>query len=365
LMALKIILLLVILVVVVILFFMLAPQFGGRSSIERLENLAVNSTYSKGSFTNIETTPVILPKSYGKMIKQLFSRKPDRVPHNPLPSVIPDFGNDSLRDRFSLIWLGHSTVLIRINGVTIITDPVFSKRASPVSFIGPKTFPTTYPIAIEDLPVIDIVLISHDHFDHLDYHTIKQIHPEIKTFIVPLGIRDHLEKWGIRPEKISETDWWDQVESFGIQFTCTPARHFSGRRKQDNKTLWCSWVIQSPDKSVFYCGDSGYGNHFKEIGEKYGPFDITLMESGAYGKYWPYIHMLPAESVQAHIDLKGKVMLPIHWSKFNLAFHTWKDPINRLTRKAEVMGVSVTTPQIGELIIPTNSIPVTNWWSDL
>ncbi len=362
---LKIIVLLLLLMVAVNLFFILAPQFGAKPSKERLEKLAVNSIYSGGKFSNAENKPVILPKSYGKMIKQQFGKNPNRLPDIPLPSSLPHFGNDTLSDDLSLIWLGHSTLLIRMSGTTIITDPVFSKRASPVSFIGPKQFPTTQTITVDDLPAIDIVLISHDHFDHLDYHTIKQIQAGVKRFIVPLGIRDHLMKWGVPSEKIVESDWWDHNEVSGLQFICTPAQHFSGRRKQDNKTLWSSWIIRQAEKSVFYCGDSGYGNHFKEIGEKYGPFTITLMESGAYGKYWPYIHMLPEETVQAHIDLKGEVLLPIHWSKYNLAFHPWKEPINRLTQKAQELDVQVTTPRIGESFSPTENTPVNHWWKGI
>lgn len=353
------------LIVAVNLFFLLAPQFGGNPSKDRMEALASNSIYSNGKFTNKEPTTVLLPKSYGKLMKKQFGRNPDRVPSSPLPSVMPDFGSDSLSNELSLIWLGHSTVLLRIDGRTIITDPVFSKRSSPVSFIGPEKFPVTQPITLNDLPDIDIILISHDHFDHLDHKTIKQIHPEIQKFIVPLGVRAHLERWGVPSDKIDELDWWGQVEYTGIQFTCTPARHFSGRRKQNNNTLWCSWVINSKEKRVFYCGDSGYGAHFKEIGEKHGPFDITLMESGAYGQYWPQIHMLPEETVRAHIDLKGKLLLPVHWSKYNLAFHPWKEPINRLTRKATELNVQVTTPKIGELVIPGNLIPVNHWWTEL
>ena len=218
---------LVLIVIAVFAFFQLAPQFGAVPSKERLINRALNSRYEGGKFMNTENTPVILPNSYGRMIKQQFNNNPGRVPDRPLPANLPDFGNDSLSNALSVIWLGHSTVLIRIQGITIITDPVFSERVSPVSFLGPRRFETAHEISIGDLPAIDIVLISHDHFDHLDHKTIKALDHNVKTFIVPLGIRDHLEKWGVLPEKICELDWWESSSVSGLQFNCTPARHFS------------------------------------------------------------------------------------------------------------------------------------------
>jgi L-ascorbate metabolism protein UlaG (beta-lactamase superfamily) len=362
---LKIVILIILLLGAVNLFFLVAPQFGGRPSKERLEKLAINSNFKQGRFANSEDTPVLLPKSVGKLLRQQFRKNPGRVPVNALPSMKPEFPGDSLSEKLSVIWLGHSTLLIRIGGITIITDPVFSKRASPVSIFGPRAFRLTTPIPLDDIPEIDIVLLSHDHFDHLDYPTIKQIHPEIKHFIVPLGVRDHLERWGVDTSKIAELEWWESLDFQGIRFTSTPARHFSGRRKQDNTTLWCSWVLQDANSRLYYCGDSGYGNHFKQIGDQYGPFDITLMESGAYGKYWPNIHMQPEQSVQAHADLQGKLLLPIHWGKFNLAFHPWREPIERLTEKAKESGVVYTTPRIGELVIPGAIIPVNTWWVGL
>ncbi len=351
-------------VIVINLYFLLAPQFGRKPDKERIQKIVRSSLYEEGKFINTEDKPVMLPKSIRKVIRQQFRRTPDRIPAVPLPSVKPVLPNHTPEDSLSVIWLGHSSVLIKIDGVTILIDPVFGKRASPFYIFGPKPFELSVPFSIEDLPVPDMILISHDHFDHLDYKTIKYIHPEVKSFLVPLGIRDHLERWGVDQNKIHEFDWWEEKKVLeGIQITATPAQHFSGRKGQDNSTLWCSWVIQGSRQRVFFSGDSGYEKHFREIGEKYGPFDLTLMESGAYGRYWPHIHMLPEESVKAHLDLNGKILLPVHWGKYNLAFHPWKEPIERIMAKAREEGVVITTPKIGEIVIPGKNLPTESWWS--
>lgn len=349
--------------VILNLYFLLNPQFGRKPDKLRMEKFASESKFEKGKFRNIKEVPVMLPKSYGKMIKLSMKKKEGRRPENPLPSVKPQF-DSSLNDTLtSVIWLGHSSVYIKMSGIKILTDPVFSKRASPVSFIGPQSFELEYPFTPEDLPIPDIILISHDHFDHLDYKIIKKHYLDVKLFVVPLGIRDHLEKWGVSPDQIREFDWWqEEIIMDDLTFAATPSQHFSGRQKQDNSTLWCSWVIQNSNEKIFFSGDSGYDDHFSTIGEKYGPFDLTLMECGAYGKYWPKIHMIPEESVQAGIDVKAKVILPIHWGKFNLAFHPWTEPIERFIKESEAKGLQITTPLIGEEIVLGSEMPTGKWW---
>jgi L-ascorbate metabolism protein UlaG (beta-lactamase superfamily) len=351
--------------VAVNLFFILAPQFGGKPDKKRMAGLSDTSLFDGKKFKNLTNIPLILPDSFGKIIKLQFRKNPGRVPVQPLPSVKPVFDAVANTDSLTIIWLGHSSVLIRIHNTIILTDPVFSKRASPVSFAGPKSFPLATPCTPEDIPTPDIILISHDHFDHLDYKTIKKYYRHVKSFFVPLGVRDHLERWGVPPENIAEFGWWEsRVFDSSLQFVATPAQHFSGRRKQDNATLWCSWVIKDKGYSVYYCGDSGYGPHFKEIGEKYGPFDITLMECGAYGQYWPNIHMLPKQTVQAQIDLKGKVLIPVHWGKFSLAFHPWKEPIEQLARCAAEQNITLATPLIGQPVTPGNHTNSSEWWKN-
>jgi L-ascorbate metabolism protein UlaG (beta-lactamase superfamily) len=230
----------------------------------------------------------------------------------------------------------------------------------------PKAFPITVPFRPEELPVPDIILLSHDHFDHLDYKTIRTYYMKVKTFLVPLGIKNHLKRWGVPSANIVEFDWNESLTTdSGLRFIAAPAQHFSGRKGQENATLWCSWIIMSGSYKVFFCGDSGYGDHFKEIGKEYGPFDITLMECGAYGQYWPNIHMLPEQSLQAHIDLLGKILIPVHWSKFNLAFHPWKEPVECLVAAASKNNVDIRTPLIGEEMTPLNSGKTTVWWKNI
>jgi L-ascorbate metabolism protein UlaG (beta-lactamase superfamily) len=345
---------------------LLAPQFGNRPDQARIKLLAKASIYTKRKFRNEMETPVVLPHSFWKIIKQQAGKNPGRIPSQPLPSVKPGFITKDNSDGISFIWLGHSSVLIRAGNTIVLTDPVFSMRASPVSFAGPKPFPLSVPYTPSELPVPNIIILSHDHFDHLDYSTICQHYSKVKFFMVPLGVRDHLERWGIPSENIIEFDWWESLSvNDSLRITATPSRHFSGRKGQDNSTLWCSWVIQSGGKKIFFCGDSGYGTHFKKIGEKYGPFDITLMECGAYGQFWPYIHMLPEQTVQAHIDLQGKVLLPIHWAKFNLSLHHWKEPIDRLMNCANDLNISLVTPLIGEEVNLDNYSPVNRWWDKI
>ncbi len=361
---LKIVVILVTIVVIVNLFFILAPQFGGRPDKERMSTLSVNSVYNGGRFHNRSDAPVMLPHSMGKVLKKQFERNPGRVPEAQIPSVLPEqeFSADSL----SVVWLGHSTLLIHIEGKNILTDPVFGKRASPVGFIGPKPFSANVKLNETVLPKIDAVLISHDHFDHLDYSTINRMKDSVPLFLVPLGVRAHLLRWGVAPEKIREFDWGTSYDlSDSLRLTATPAQHFSGRRKQNNSTLWCSWVVAGKSAKVYFSGDSGYGKHFKEIGDTYGPFDLTLMECGAYGEYWPSIHMFPEESIRAHIDLKGKYYLPIHWGKYNLAFHPWQEPAQRMLSKAGEENVQVLTPVPGEtLTIPVGE-KTNRWWESM
>jgi L-ascorbate metabolism protein UlaG (beta-lactamase superfamily) len=231
--------------------------------------------------------------------------------------------------------------------------------------IGSKRYSVTLPIEPEHLPPIDAVILSHDHYDHLDYHSIQKLKDKVGKFIVPFGVGSHLVRWGVHPAKISEYDWWSELELDGLKLVCTPARHFSGRSLFNrDSTLWCSWVIMGQQTRIFYGGDSGYAPHFKEIGEKYGPFDLTFMECGQYDERWPAIHMMPEETVQAHIDVLGKLMIPIHWSAFTMALHDWTDPIERVTKAAKERNVNISTPRIGEAVnVGSAEYPASVWWN--
>jgi len=262
----------------------------------------------------------------------------------------------------TLYRLGHSTMLIKLGGEFYLTDPVFSKRASPVQWAGPARFHAP-PIAIEDLPPIKAVILSHDHYDHLDEAAVKALAARTTHFLAPLGVGERLAAWGIAPAKIQEFDWWQGTEIDGVRFVATPAQHFSGRSMGDrNSTLWASWVLIHKDLRVFFSGDTGYFSGFKEIGAKYGPFDIALMETGAYDKQWPDVHMQPEETLQAFFDVKGTWLVPIHNGTFDLSLHRWQDPFERISALAAARGVAMSTPEIGEpldLLRPHAGSP---WW---
>ncbi|MGW8389879.1 MBL fold metallo-hydrolase [Pseudoduganella sp. HUAS MS19] len=262
----------------------------------------------------------------------------------------------------TLFRLGHSTILLKLNGEFWLTDPVFSRRASPVQWAGPARFHAP-PLSIAELPAIKGVILSHNHYDHLDYAAIRELEAKTELFLAPLGVGDTLLSWGVPAEKVRQLGWWESVSAGSLQLTATPAQHFSGRTLWDsNKTLWASWVIDSGGLKVFFSGDTGYFKGFKEIGERFGPFDLTLMETGAYDPQWPDIHMQPKETMQAHIDLRGKVMLPIHNGTFDLAMHRWDDPFEQITALAAARGQTLATPMIGAPLSIAAPQPTGAWW---
>lgn len=344
------------------LFYIFSPQFGGRHNHDRMSRMRQSDHFYRGRFRNIERTSLL--GSLTNRIKAVFDfaiPRGERIPTRPIPIVplIVDENDPSCR----VFWLGHSTVLIRLEGKTIVTDPVISHRASPLSLAGPKSFFDTSSVSPDRLSEIHVMVITHDHYDHLDYPAIKLLDQRTCHYVVPLGVGSHLEAWGVSPEKIHECDWWDTVTIDGITLTATPSRHFSGRGPFDRfKTLWAAFVIQGGDKCFFFGGDSGYGAGFKEIGDRFGPFDMTFLECGAYSPYWPNIHMLPEDAVRAHIDLKGKGLMPIHWARFNLSVHDWTEPVDRLLCKAAKEGVTVLTPQIGQSYDLETTLETPRWW---
>lgn len=265
-------------------------------------------------------------------------------------------------DRIHIVKLGHSSLLLKVMGEYWLIDPVFAKRASPFEFMGPKRFQPT-PIDIESLPPIAIVLISHNHYDHLDKDAVKRLAEKTREFLVPLGVDKHLVDWGIEADNVRAFDWWQSVMDTHAQITFTPTQHFSGRGLGDaNETLWGSWVIETEQGTLFFSGDSGYFPGFKEIGDKFGPFDLTFIETGAYNEDWPDVHMTPEQSVAAHKDLNGKVMMPIHNGTFNLAFHAWYEPLERVSTAAHKQNVSLTTPIVGQVLTLGEPMPNEPWW---
>lgn len=298
------------------------------------------------------------------ILRDLIKGRQKRTPEGPIPINYIDILLRPEGNTAKAIWFGHSTVLLEIEGKRLLLDPNFSEYPSPFPFIGGKRFSKAVPIELEQLLPVDIVLVSHDHYDHLDYKTIMQIKEKTGLFCVPAGVESRLKKWGIDQEKIKEFDWWQEAACAGLTLACTPARHFSGRSMFDrNKTLWCSWAIIGQEKKVFFSGDGGYGSHFRQIGKKYGPFNLTLMECGQYDERWAAIHMLPEQTVQAHLDIAGRLLLPIHWGAFSLAFHAWTEPVERALKAAEERQVRITTPRIGEaVVVDAADYPAAIWW---
>ncbi|MBL7857374.1 MAG: MBL fold metallo-hydrolase [Cyclobacteriaceae bacterium] len=340
--------------------------FGSLPSGDRLARIRNSVNYRDGNFQNLTETPVMVEgTSYVKLMREFFFTKGvDREPTQVLPSVKTDLSvhhNEPV-----VIWFGHSSYLICIDGKNILVDPVFESRPSPIQFVGSKNFRSDSPYGVDDLPSLDLVIITHDHYDHLDYNTILKIRPKAKRFVTALGVGSHLEFWGINKTKITELDWWEGESIFpGMELIATPARHFSGRGLKRNQTLWNSFVLRTSVYSVFIGGDSGYDATFREIGNKYGPFDLAILECGQYNARWPYIHMMPEQTAQASVDLQARVFMPVHWARFSLSLHPWKDPIERVTRQAENLHALITTPVIGEPIKLGGETLNAPWWDTI
>lgn len=260
------------------------------------------------------------------------------------------------------IWLGHSTILLSIDGKTILIDPIFSDHAAPFP-IAAKRFQAPV-IRLEDLPEIDHIIISHDHYDHLDMATIKHFRNRDVSFLAPLGVGAHLRHWGVADGRITELDWWQEASIGTLRFAATPSQHFSGRIgiMHNNKTLWASWVIEGQAGSVFYSGDSGYDTHYRAIGERYGPFDVIFMENGQYNEAWQAVHNLPKEAITGFQEVGGTYLVPVHWGMFDLSVHNWYDPPNEITRLAIANDIKLITPRLGEVISLDNVTLYDQWW---
>ncbi len=357
------------LVVGLALFFAFAPQIGAPPTGNHLERISASEQYSDGEFVNNVPTGLGNPATImWKAGRQYFTDTESREPQEVIKTIPFDAARIAAMDEaeVAITWFGHSTALIRIEGHTLLADPVFGARASMFSFAGPEHFDYEPRATLDDLPPIDAVIISHDHYDHLDYYAISVLKDRVNKFFVPLGVGAHLQSWGVSEDKITELDWWKEaVFSDKLTLAATPSRHFSGRGLTDrNGTLWASWSIIGRSKRVFFSGDSGYFPGFREIGDRYGPFDFVMMECGAYNELWADIHMMPEQSAQAFEDVRGKVLMPIHWGKFNLALHPWKEPVQRLHAAMEGNQRIIAQPRVGQVFYIDRDIPTAKWWEE-
>ena len=311
------------------------------------------------------------------MTREFMRKHPGTAPGNPIPSIKTDL-NKLDNDEPVVVWFGHSSYFIRINSKNFLIDPVFSGNAAPVSFMV-KAFPGADAYKAEDMPAIDYLILTHDHYDHLDFKTIRKLQGKTGRIICSLGISAHLEYWGVPGQKITELEWWQAISlDNDMEMIAAPARHFSGRGVKRGQTLWSSYILKTPTHRLYLGGDSGYDVHFKEIGDKYGPFDLAILECGQYNTMWPLIHMMPEQTVQAAIDLQAKALMPVHWAKFKLGLHPWNEPVRRLIAKMERLKredptiqnssdtlPAVVTPKIGEPFIINGEYYSAPWWEGL
>lgn len=339
---------------------------GARAKGERLKIMQASENWIDGKFRNALKR---VDGSYWGMFTKFLGGGEGRVPkgYPPIKELSAKDFEVPPQSGLRITWLGHSTLLVEIDGKRILVDPVWSERASPFDWVGPKRFHAP-PLAIEDLPAIDAVVISHDHYDHLDHRTIIALGARIPLYAVPLGVGAHLESWGVAPERIVERDWWGEVAVDDITLIATPARHFSGRSivmADQNATLWAGWILKGPQHKIYYSGDTAMSPKFAEIGKRYGPFDAALIETGAYNVLWADVHMGPEQAVQAFGDVGGGLFIPVHWGTYHLALHAWTEPVERVLVAAQKAGASIAIPFPGQSIEPSSPPALVRWWPDV
>lgn len=354
-------------IVIVVFLFMNSAKFGKVPVGDAKLKIQQSPRYKKTQFENQSFTPMLAEGvNYGTMTWDFFFSKPKHSnPPRPIPSVKMDL--KSLDPKVDvLVWFGHSSYFMQLDGKTFLVDPVLSGLASPVPYTT-TSFAGSDVYSPDDFPTIDFLFITHDHWDHLDHPTVLKLKSKVKRVVTSLGVGSHLRHWGFAPEIISETDWdafTDLHDGFSVH--TKPARHFSGRGFTRNQSLWSSFVLKTPSQKIYIGGDSGYDSHFKTIGDEHGPFDLVLLECGQYNKNWRYIHMMPEETVQASIDLKAKRLMPVHWGKFALSLHNWDEPIVRASAEAKRLNHPLVTPKIGEPVhLKDESQIFSNWWETL
>ncbi|MCT9930232.1 MBL fold metallo-hydrolase [Planotetraspora sp. A-T 1434] len=341
---------------------------GARPSGERARRVRRSRQFRGSAFQNATPSPVLPPGTAGRMAREFLFGRQRRTPRLPVPLVTPtpnNAPNNAAGSDLDVVWYGHSSALVEIEGRRVLFDPVWSERCSPSSLVGPRRLHPP-PVALHELPEVDAIVISHDHYDHLDMATVRTlVRTQSAPFLVPLGVGAHLERWRVPASRIVELDWEEEASIAGLRFVATAAHHFSGRLFVRNPTLWTSWVIAGERRRVFYTGDSGYFDGYAAIGEAHGPFDLALIQIGAYSPGWPDIHMTPEEAILAHLDVRARLLLPVHWGTFNLALHAWGEPVDRLWREAKARDVHLVVPRPGERFSVDDPPPVDGWWQTI
>jgi L-ascorbate metabolism protein UlaG (beta-lactamase superfamily) len=342
-------------------------SIGGDVTGERDVRILRSPQFGDGAFRN--AVPASMPgvDAARKALREMLLGGQPRKPASPVPLVTPIYppDEDLSAETLHLTWYGHASALVEIDAQRVLLDPVWSDRCSPSTLVGPRRLHPP-PVPLDELPPLDAILISHDHYDHLDMPTVLElVHTQLAPFIVPLGVGVHLDRWGVPPARIIELDWNETFTLGGLKLTATAARHFSGRGFARDRTLWASWVLANESRRVFYTGDSGYFDGYATIGAEYGPFDASLIQIGAYSDGWPDIHMTPEEAIAAHLDLAGGLLVPVHWATFVLAPHAWSEPVDRLWREAKARDVSLAIPRPGERFDVDAPPPVDAWWQSI
>lgn len=345
--------------------FLRQKQFGALPEGESLRRIMASPHYADGAFHNLVPHPVLSDDSSfaGALIRSLVEKRTGTEPSRPIPSLRPDLSTlNGIGD--AIIWLGHSSFLIRLGGKNILIDPVFSDHASPVSF-STRAFAGATPCSARDMPDIDVLLISHDHWDHLDYPTVTALGGRIKQVICGLGTGAHFRRWGFGRDIVREADWGESVVNDAVRIRLVPSAHYSGRALTRNKSLWTGFVLESPERRIFFSGDSGYGPHFTAIGKTFGAPDVALLDCGQYNERWKYIHMTPEEAVRAAKDLGAGTIIPAHVGKFALSTHPWDEPFRRILEASRKHSLTLLTPRIGELVDMKNTPPAfPRWWEE-
>lgn len=339
------------------------PQFGGKLEKEEKKELSKSPQWKNGKFQNFSKTTIEMNVAgLPGLLSERAKGKETREPKKPIEIKSSQINEPIKGAKPSFIWFGHSVLLLQMEGVSLLIDPMFGEDASPIGPFRTKRFSKKSLQLIDDLPKLDAVLLTHDHYDHLDFKSIRLLRSKVDLFLVPLGFGRHLIRWGIAKSSIVELDWWEEVRYFNIDFIFTPSRHFSGRGVSDRaKSLWGGWVLRSENSKIYWSGDGGYDTHFKEIGDKLGPFEWGFMECGQYNERWRQIHMYPEEAVKAAIDAGVKKAIPVHWGAFSLAPHSWTDPIERFIAEANKQDQAYLSPEPGQLV-SSGEEKSSEWW---